>query len=101
MLHTCPTLQDLFTIGSASLELSLFSKRPCSYEPRMDWNTSTSSSGSASETVSGLFTGFEESSSGRVMSRGAGHPTDPPLPCSATSAPPPLLLSSDHDCSTS
>lgn len=29
VLMTCPTLQDLFTIGSASLELSLFSKGPC------------------------------------------------------------------------
>ena len=26
--QTCPTLQDLLTIGSGSLELSLFSRRP-------------------------------------------------------------------------
>ena len=73
---------------------------PTSWNPRMELRSSPSGfSSPPSESVSGLFIVFDESSSGRVISRGVGQWADPPLPCSSTS-PGLLLLPSDQVCPT-
>ena len=91
----------------AEVDWCSFNCTRTSCKPRMDWKSSPSGlSPPTLETVSaGLFTGFEESSSGRVMSRGATGQlveTDPPLSCSSTcSTPAPPLLPADQVCPTS